>query len=311
MVFKEFPPPKYDYRVDKLAKAYRKAIREIERELKSLPVGDIRQAHARAVLAEVAKIMSGINKECELWVNENIPLAARDGVARTMFALGEAKTLQEALKLAGFNRINKAMVDAVIADTYTDLLAVTQNVDRKTRAAVRKAVSESMRANMATGVMGRKTINKDTLDKVKETLESATSTGIIDSAGRRWKPEVYVDMVTRTKLMQTHIEATTNEAIAREAYYGVVSSHNARDACRHVEGAIVKLTPETPGDYPTIDELQIQSVIFHPGCRHVISPIRDVDLLPDKVRSKADRQTERANNVLKTGKRDPKDSEVM
>lgn len=311
MSFKEVPSPNYDYNANKLAKAYKKAIRDIERELKSLPVGDLRQTHAKTVLANVAKILSGINKECEEWVNENVPAAAKDGVARTLVSLGEVKTLEEALKIAKFNRINKAMVDAVIADTYTDLLAVTQNVDRKTRAAVRKAVSESMRANMATGVIGRKTINKDTLDKVRETLESATSTGIIDSAGRRWKPEVYVDMVTRTKLMQTHIEAATNEAIAREVYYGVVSSHNARDACRHVEGAIVKLTPDAPGDYPTIDELQMQSVIFHPGCRHVISPIRDIALLPDKVRSKADRQTERANNVLKTGKRDPKDSEVM
>ncbi len=310
MAFREIPPPNYDYNVKKITDAYKKAIRDIQRELSSLPVVDLRQAHVRATLANVSKILSGINKECEAWVNENIPIAARDGVARTLVSLGEVKTLEEALTILKFNRMNKAMVDAVIADTYADLLAVTQNVDRKTRAVLRKAVSVSMRAYMSTGVMGRKTINADTLKQIQNTLDSATSTGIIDAAGRRWKPEVYVDMVTRTKLMQTHIEATTNEAIAREAYYGVVSSHNARDACRHVEGAIVKLTPDAPGDYPTIDELQMQSVIFHPGCRHVISPTRDVDLLPDKVRSKADRQTERANNVLKTGKRDPKDSEV-
>lgn len=166
MAFKEVPSPNYDYNANKLAKVYKKAIRDIEKELASLPIGDLRQAHAKAALANVAKILSGINKKCEAWVNENVPMAAKDGVARTLVSLGEVKTLEEAIEIAKFNRMNKALVDAVIADTYTDLLAVTQNVDRKTRAAVRKAVSESMRTNMATGVMGRKTINADTLKQI-------------------------------------------------------------------------------------------------------------------------------------------------
>jgi hypothetical protein len=310
MAFREIPPPNYDYNANKLAKAYKKAIRDIQKELRSLPIDDLRQAHAKAVLAEIAKILKGINKECEAWVDENIPLAAKDGVARTLVSIGEVKTLEEALEIAKFNRINKAMVDAVIADTYTDLLAVTQNVDRKTRAVVRQAVSESMRANMTTGVMGRRTINNDTLTKIRETLESATSTGIIDSAGRRWQPSVYVDMVTRTKLQQTHIKATRNEAVAREAYYGVISSHGAVDSCKYHEGRIIKLVPEALGDYPTYEELQLSGQIFHPNCRHIVTPLRSVELLTDKRLEKAERQAIRGDKALKTGKRNPTDEEL-
>ncbi len=47
---------------------------------------------------------------------------------------------------------------AAVADTQSDLLAITQNVDRKTRAAVRKAVSDSMRLNMTKGTNGRRSI---------------------------------------------------------------------------------------------------------------------------------------------------------
>lgn len=284
MTFKQIPPPNYDYNTGKLVKAYKKAIRDIERELKSLPIGDIRQAHAKVALANVAKILSGINKECEVWVNENVPIAAKDGVARTLVSLGEVKTLEEALEIAKFNRMNKALVDAVIADTYTDLLAVTQNVDRKTRVAVRKAVSESMRANMATGIMGRKTINTDTLKQIQNTLDSATSTGIIDAVGRRWSPSVYVDMVTRTKLMQTHIEATTNEAVSRDVTYFVVSSHSgACQKCIPWEGRVLALDSNNEYGFPTIDDAR-SGGLFHPNCSHVITALRQPNNLPDDLR---------------------------
>ncbi|MNC62751.1 Phage minor capsid protein 2 [compost metagenome] len=135
-----------------------------------------------------------------------------------------------------------------------------------------------MRANLTRGINGNRTLNADLLQRMRQTLGSAIDTGIIDAAGRRWKPEVYVEMVTRTKMNATHREATINEAVGRGAYYAVISRHGAADACRNWEGRVVKLTPDAPGEYPYVGDLPRRE-IFHPNCRHVLSPIRDPKLL--------------------------------
>lgn len=266
--------PNYDRDINRLVDAYKRGILAIATELSRLDVSDISRAHAKAALAEIAAILRDLNAESAAWVAEYVPKAATDGVARAIVGLGVANTLAEAEKIVKFNRINREMVASAIADTQADLLAVTQNIDRRVRQAIRQATAESFRANMASGINGRRTINADTLAGIRKTLGQATDTGIIDAAGRRWKPEVYVDTVTRTKLNSAHRDATINEAIGRETYYAQISSHGAKDACRNWEGRIVKLVPDAPGDYPYVGDLPRRD-IFHPRCRHVLSPVRN------------------------------------
>ncbi|MOA45391.1 hypothetical protein D3C78_1677850 [compost metagenome] len=85
-------------------------------------------------------------------------------------------------------------------------------------------------------------------------------------------------MVTRTKLAETHREATINEAVGRNAFYAQISRHGATDACQNWEGRVVKLVRDAPGDYPFIGDLPRRE-IFHPRCRHVLSPARNPELL--------------------------------
>ncbi|MEW9697955.1 phage minor capsid protein [Paenibacillus sp. SI8] len=269
------PDPNYDYAIERLVDAYKAAVGDILVELRGLDVTDSSRANSAAALAEVARILTQLNDESARWCEEFIPQAARDGVIRAIVSLGGGITVAEAETIAKFNRMNANMAAAAVADTQADLLAVTQNVDRKVRAAVRNVVGQSMRANMAAGINGRRTIARDVLDGMRRTLGDVVSSGIIDARGRRWRPEVYADMITRTKLMLTHMEATANEAIARGALFGVISRHNATDACAKYEGKIVKLTPEADGDYPYVGDLRASGAIFHPNCKHVVSPIRD------------------------------------
>jgi len=268
------PDPNYDRDINRLVDAYKRGILAIATELSRLDVSDISRTHAKAALTEIAAVLRDLNAESVAWVAEYVPKAATDGVARAIVGLGVANTIAEAEKIVKFNRINREMVASAIADTQADLLAVTQNIDRRVRQAVRQATAESFRANMASGINGRRTINADTLAGIRKTLGQATDTGIIDAAGRRWKPEVYVDTVTRTKLNSAHRDATINEAIGRETYYAQISSHGAKDACRNWEGRIVKLVPDAPGDYPYVGDLPRRD-IFHPRCRHVLSPVRN------------------------------------
>lgn len=274
------PDPVYDYEVNALVRVLKRALLDITDELARLDLADFSRANAKAALASVAKTLAGLNDEAAAWVEKYVPRAAIDGVARAIVDLGVASTLSEAETVAKFNRINKDMVAAAVADTQADVLAVTQNIDRKVRAAIRQVSGDSLRANLARGTNGARTISRETLAGMRKTLGDAVNTGIIDAAGRRWNPQVYVDMLTRTKLAQTHREATINEAVGRGALYARISSHGAVDACRNYEGTIVKLTPEAPGDYKYVGDLPRRE-IFHPNCRHVLSPIRDPKLLEE------------------------------
>ena len=138
---------------------------------------------------------------------------------------------------------------------------------------LRQVVGEAMRQNLAQGINGRRTMNADIMTGLRGKLGDALNNSVIDAAGRRWQTSVYVDMVVRTKMARTTTEATINEAVQRDAYYGVISSHGARDKCRDWEGKTVKLISDAPGDYPYYADLPSRE-IFHPRCRHTISPVR-------------------------------------
>ncbi|WP_249669575.1 phage minor capsid protein [Bacillus altitudinis] len=272
------PAPNYDYQTKQLAGYYQSAIKDILAELDRVDITDFRRANALATLQSISDILADLDTKSARWVSENVPIAAREGVINTLVSLKIAESIEQAAVIVKFNELNEAMVAAAIADTQADLLAVTQNVDRKTKAAVRRAVSDSIKYNMASGTNGRRTIRDD----IKKRLKESVMTGIVDAKGRRWRPEVYADMVARTKMMQTYREATTNEAVDRGVLYAQISSHGATDYCRFHEGEIMKLTIDAPGPYLTYDELQATGEIFHPRCKHVYSPIRDVGLLSER-----------------------------
>jgi hypothetical protein len=301
------PEPEFNYRTNKLTKAYKGAVKRILAELDRLDVSDLSRANSAAALANIADILKGVDKEAREWVEENIPEVAREGVARAIVNLGAAKTIEEAVDIAKFSRTNQALVRAAIADTQSDLLAVTRNIDRRTRGAVRRVTSQAMRENMAAGINGRKAIKRDIVVGLRKELGKAVDTGIIDAAGRRWKPEVYVDMLVDAKMSEAFDEANRNEAIQREAFYAVISSHGAKDACRFHEGRIIKLTEEAPGNYPTYESLKASGQIWHPKCKHHYSVIRDPNLLPESVREKVEKQDEAGRKALATKKRNPED----
>jgi hypothetical protein len=298
--------PNYDYEVNLLVEAYKRGVEKLLRELERVDITELSKAQSRAMLASVSEILANLNEESRKWVEENVPMAARQGVAQALVDLAVVNTLTEAQTIVKFNRVNKALIEVVVADTYNDLLAVTKRIDDKVRIAVRKVTAEVLRDSLSAGINGRKTINREILAGLRKELSDSVNTGLIDATGRRWKPQDYVDMVTRTKLMESYSEAQTNEALSRDAFYGVISSHGAKDACRYHEGRIVKLTPDAPGSYPTKSELQATGQIFHPRCKHVISVIRNLDRLPVSVRDKADKQAEIGTKAISTNKRNPK-----
>lgn len=305
--FKQIPSPTYDYEVTKLANYYKNAMREIRRELERIDLNDFQRANALATLKSIKEILKELDSNAEEWIKVNIPIAVEDGVIRAIVSLGVVDTVQEAKQIVRFNRLNKDLVKTAVADTQSDLLQISQNVNRKVRNTVREVTAEVLRNNLTQGINGRRALTSDIVRGLREKLGKAVDTGIVDASNRRWEPKVYAETVVRTKMLQSHVEATHNEAVSREALYGIISTHGATDPCRFHEGRIIKLTPNAPGDYPTWEELKATGQIGHPNCRHVISPFKRIDRLPNSIQEKAERQAERGNKAVATGKRNPKD----
>ncbi|AND39611.1 phage minor capsid protein [Cytobacillus oceanisediminis] len=272
----QIPTPEYDYDVKRLVKAYQDAIDRILQQLYRMDLSEFSRANQLAVLKSIGEIITELNEEAGLFAKESLEKAAKDGVVSAIVSLGVVETVAEAEAIVTFNRVNKTLVQAAIADTQADLLAVTQNVDKKVRSTVRKVSAEVMRNNLTQGINATATLRRDIVKELRTQLGESVNTGIIDAAGRRWKPTTYVDMLVRTKMMEAHKEATINEALGRDVHYGVISRHGAKDACRNWEGKVVKLTRDAEGDYPYVGDLP-RKEIFHPFCKHLISPIRRPD----------------------------------
>ncbi len=302
-MLKTIPEPTYEYETGLLIRYYTRAMRDLDSVLKSLDLTKTQRAFQLATMGEIQRVLTDLNAQTAEWAKEYVPLATRDGVVRTLVALDLVENAAEAQRIYTFSSMNEHLVATAVADLQDDLLAVTQNIERRVRTGLRQATQEAMRSNMTAGLNNNRDLSRDILAQARQRLGQTLETGIIDSVGRRWKPEVYTNMVARTKLTSTHLEATQNEAIERGAYYGIISSHGAKDYCRFHEGRIVKLTPEAPGDYPTVEELKATGQIFHPRCKHVVTPLRDPSLLPQSVIEKAENQAERGGKAAEIGRK--------
>jgi hypothetical protein len=283
--FKEIPTPTYDYEIKKLVSYYQKAIQAINDELMLLDLSAMERAQVLAIQADIASILKELDGNTSAWIAENIPIAVTDGVLRAIVGLGVVETIEEARSIVRFNRLNRELVKSAIADTQNDLLQVSQNVSRRVRTAVRQVTGEVLRSNLTRGINATASLKREIVSDLRKRLGDSLNTGIVDSVGRRWKPQVYAEMVVKTKMASAQREAAINEGVSEGAYYGVISSHGAKDMCRVWEGRVIKLVPEAPGDYPYIGNLPRRD-IFHPNCRHVVTPIRNLDYLPEDLRER-------------------------
>lgn len=309
----DLPLPTYDRDVNELVRIYRNAINEVIAVLESLSTRgqekDISRAQMTAVLAQLAALLGQVDKEAEAWVKERIREAFIDGQVESLLSIGEAKTLGEARAMvagAAMSSLVTQSIDAMTADTFEDLLYANNKMKRETIKMVRSVVAEQMKMKAAQG-QGRNSTRKAvvaalTKKDLRDRFDVEGNVAIIDRKGRKWKLDTYAEMVTRTKMLQAHTEGTRVEALERGVDLAIVSSHNAKDACRKFEGQIISMNGLTEG-FPTYDELRRSNLIFHPNCRHKVTPIRDISLLPEAVRKKFEEGQKEAKAALRKTKK--------
>lgn len=306
----DLPLPNYERDINRLIATYKAAIVEVILALETLSTygkeKDISQSQMEATLAQLSVLLSNLDNEAELWVKEQITRAFQNGQAESVIAAGEAKTLEEAVKLASMSALATQTIQAMIDDTFEDLLFANQKMKRETIKMVRAVVAEQIRNKAAQG-MGRNTtrnaiVQALTKKDIRERFKFEGNVAIIDKAGRRWKLETYAEMVTRTKMLQAHFEGTRVEALERGIDLAIISSHGAKDACSKYEGQIISMNGQTEG-FLKYEDLRKSNLIFHPNCKHKITPIRDISLLPESVRKKFEEGQADAKQALKEVKK--------
>lgn len=299
------PTPTYERQERRLVAYYKRAFREVLDALKS-GAGGLERGQAEALLRQIEFLLRSLDQETRQWCEETVRQAFQDGQAAALLGLGEAATLTEAASAASFSLLAKDTVEALVNDTYADLLLATQNTERKVKAMVRNIVGKTMRLR-AIQQQGRVSTTKALAEELSarglsKTLDSEAWVGIVDKAGRRWDLTTYSQMVVRTKLNQAWVEGVKVETLERGVDLAQISSHNADDACRHFEGMVVSLHGLTPG-FLTYDELRQSQLIWHPNCKHKVFPIRDFDLLNDQQKAKHEAKVKEARTALAATRR--------
>ena len=290
-MYQEPPKVEYDKDIERLIKYYQQAYKEILSsvvDLANIPDSEDVYQRQAALLQQVGSILAQLNTENKIWCEQMIKQAYTNGQAAALLSTGMAVSLLAATNMVQFSQLSQQTVDALINDTYNDLLAATSNTERRIKQIVRQTVGNVLRQRTAKN-FGRKTISKDiasqlTKKGLSEKVNKDGFVGIVDKAGRRWDVKRYAEMVTRTKLNQAHVEGVRTSGIERGIDLAVISTHNAEDECNHYEGMIISLNGITEG-LLSYDEIRNTNRCFHPNCQHKVHLVKP-SLLPKAVKDK-------------------------
>jgi hypothetical protein len=269
-----------------LAKEYNQIMQLLEKGLEFNPdhPKTIRQIE---LMKQIQVMIKRMDKPMFDRIDNYIKTAYLEGRAYHMLSVGDAETMKDAIDNQSWNRVNRDKVEAIVSDTYNDILLATQNTEKHIKGLVRDTVSKVAQYNAVknTNYTEQAEQLKKELSKkgLSERIVKEGFVGIVDKKGRRWDLGVYSKMVMKTKINDAFKEGVMQRAKEEGMDLAVISDHSADDACSKWEGVVVSMTGATKG-YPTYAEARGTNQVFHPNCEHTLHPIRSLDMLhPDDI----------------------------
>ncbi|WMU08108.1 hypothetical protein vBCtySFA70_00004 [Clostridium phage vB_CtyS-FA70] len=198
---------------------------------------------------------------------------------------------------------NRDILVNIRKTTMTDLLQVTKNTNYAVKQMVRRTFDKHMTVrNML------KTDRKDlanmlikdiTGKKLKQDIKDSMI-AIVDKAGRRWKVEHYVSVVTKTKAQEVVVKGIKRYVDTHDGKGDLARipfNPLTDDPCLNYQGLIISMTGATAG-FRTYDELKATRQIFHPQCRHTPIPYYDIDSFSAEELEKHKKMEKRAEKDL-------------
>lgn len=215
-----------------------------EWEIKKLfELGQLTEENAAIINKWIKKIppalretMTDTRREALDRIERQLEQAAKDGYITPPMRDSTVDVLLELSDQAAdrYNLVNSNMLQSSV-EQYAAAVQLTQSeYDRLTaQARDTQGILNDTAASVASGVETRNTAVRRAIKRISD----EGLTGFIDRAGREWSPEAYVNMVTRTTVHNTAVQATK----ARMEDFGTsvfqVSSHaGARPLCYPYQG---------------------------------------------------------------------------
>lgn len=152
---------------------------------------------------------------------------ARDSTAQILADMSEQAADR-------YNLVNTTMLQSSVEQYSAAVQLTQQEYDKLTaqREATQGILNDAA-ASVASGVETRKTAVRRAIKRISD----EGLTGFVDRAGRSWTPEAYVNMVTRTTVHNTAIQATKAFMQDYNTEVFQVSSHaGARPLCYPYQG---------------------------------------------------------------------------
>lgn len=180
-------------------------------------------------------------------IEKQLEQAAKGGYVTPPMRDSTADVLEQLSAQAAekYNLVNTTMLNSsveIYQQGILDTAASVREAEEKNRLLLSQAENvqsalNDAAASVVSGAETRTEATKKALRRVLKNMSDEGLTGFIDRAGRSWTPEAYVNMVTRTTVHNTAIQATK----ARMEDFGTevfqVSSHaGARPLCYPYQG---------------------------------------------------------------------------
>ncbi|UAY72003.1 phage minor capsid protein [Bacillus paralicheniformis] len=280
------PTPKYGRDKKRMAKMLSKQYKQmfdyLILQLQFNP-DDPRVIREAQIMRQINYWLKELDQALYKEIEKLIKKSFQDGQAYHLLSVKEAKNWEEAVSSATFNKLQRARIEAIVADTHEDILQATNNTSSAIKSVVRQTVSKVAQYHSLNNG-NYKDMQKDLLKQLSKqglskTIVKDGFVGITDKAGRKWDLATYSKMVVTTKTNQAFIEGVTHESEETGFDLAVISDHGAEDACKNWEGLVISLTGKTKG-YITYKQAKATNEIFHPNCEHGVHSIRSLDMLP-------------------------------
>lgn len=250
--------------MDILAQAYRSGTLEILKRVETMAASGRSTQHARAALAEVTSILRELDEFADEWIEQNIPLAYRQGWEQA-FQTGEYRVpdhLGDRLPYSAFAKVHRQAVEIVAYSLRDSLHGATKTVGRQAQDVYRRIGLERTQLRLLTGES-----LAETTAAMKEQFLKQGVTAFQDRVGRTWSLDSYCEMVARTTTREATVNGTVNRAAAGGYDLVIVSEHHPTcGRCAPLGGKVFNLTGNTLG-YPRWEGY----VPVHPNCRHTVS----------------------------------------
>ena len=250
--------------VKRLVVLYRKASKAVIREIKR-GVSESRYLQLLSISQQIDRIIAVLDVDVSSRLEEEVRRHYLDGQARAYKVM-----IGEGLPVSGaMTQIDEEAIKALVDESYYYFAEAMMGLKRSGEHVLSEVRKRRIRDIIATGkitAQGVREIKADILAILDEELVA-----MVDKGGRKWKLEVYAEMLARTKLIEAANTGMCNRLL-REGYDLVqVSQHpGACPLCVPWEGEILSITGRTEGR-STVDEAKAAG-LFHPNCKHRLVP---------------------------------------